>query len=144
MTRGMFVTALHRLEDMPQGTGLHFQDVASDAWFSQAVAWASSKEIVSGVSQTEFEPERAVSREELASMFYRYAKATGMEVTKDGDLGAFTDQAAISTWAAEAMDWAVGCGLINGRTPDTLAPQELATRGEVSAMLQRFITNWVK
>ena len=144
MTRAMFVTVLYRLEDSPQTTSHSFQDVAADAWYHQAVAWAATTGIVNGVSETTFEPDRAISREELSSMFYRYANICGCDISQTGDLSSFGDSSTIASWAKDGMSWSVGAGLLNGRTNDMLAPQALATRAEVATMLQRFILNLVK
>lgn len=137
MDRGMLVTVLHRLENTPRGGTALFDDVAADAYYADAVAWAAENGIVTG-SGSGFDPQGAVSREQLAVMLYRYASREGAGAA--GSLDGFRDADAVSPWAADAMAWAVGAGLIQGDPSAGLNPGGSATRAEVAAILQRFIT----
>ena len=139
MDRGMLVTVLHRLEDTPQGGSALFGDVAADAYYADAVAWAAESGIVTG-NGSGFDPQGAVSREQLAVMLYRYASRGGSGAGALGSLVGFRDADAVSPWAADAMAWAVGAGLIQGDASAGLNPGGSATRAEVAAILQRFIT----
>ena len=139
MTRAMTVTVLHRLAKDPKGGDMQFTDVLSGKWYYDAVAWAASQGIVSGVSKTVFAPEQNVTREQLAVILYRYAEKTGKDIKGSTDLKVFKDGGAVSDYAKTAFSFAVYKGLINGRTDGTLDPQGKATRAEVAAILERFI-----
>ena len=139
MTRAMLVTVLHRLEGSPlPPASSGFQDVPPDAWFTDAVTWARYRDIVKGYSATEFRPDHPVSREQLATILYRYAEYKGYEVNSRIDDSRYYDGGAVSSWAAEAMSWANASGLIVGRTETTLNPGDTATRAEVATILMRF------
>lgn len=145
MSRAMLVTVLHRLEDEAKaGQAPTFPDVAEGAWYADAVAWASANEIVTGTGAG-FDPDGQISREQLATMFYRYAKAVGLDVTADKDaVKKFTDAGQVSDWAGEAMNWAVSAGLLSGKDEKTLDPAANASRVEVAAVLQRFVPLFLK
>lgn len=140
MTRAMLVTILWRMEGEPIVNYLMpFTDVDGGAWYAEAVRWASSEGIVEGVSDTEFAPNEAVTREQFAAILYRYAQYDGMDaVTLEENLGGFTDADSISEYAVPALNWAVGEGIITGTTATTLEPQGTATRAQAAAMLMRF------
>lgn len=136
MNRAMLVTVLHRLEDQPAGSGGTFADVEPGAYYADAVSWATGLSIVGG-NGTGFNPNGQVTREELATFLYRYAKAIGANVGASGSLSDFSDHGKVSDWASEAMQWTVGAGIIvgsNGR----LNPSSPATRAEVATILMRF------
>jgi beta-galactosidase len=137
MTRGMLVTVLHRLSGRLPGGEKTFADVDSGAWYAQAVTWAASSGVISGVSDKRFAPENNVTREEIAVMLYNYAVLLGLDTkpTEDTRLEGET----VSPWAADAMAWAVEKGLLNGRTGGGLEPQGIATRAEVAAIFMRMI-----
>ena len=139
-TRAMIVAILHRLEGNPSVTGDRFADVASGDWYADAVNWAAEEGIVSGMSADTFAPNAPITREQLAAILYNYAKYKGLDTSKRADLSGFTDAASISTWATDTLRWANAEGLVNGITADTLAPQGEATRAQVAAMMQRFLT----
>ena len=107
-------------------------------WYATAVNWAASEGIVAGFGDT-FQPNAAITREQLAAMLMNYAHYTGIDVSARADLSGYIDQP--SAWASEAVQWAVAEGLIAGVTDDELQPQGNATRAQVAAMLQRFIEN---
>lgn len=139
MSRGMLVTALHRLADKPEGGAHQFKDVKADAYYNDAVAWASTKGVVKGMNSEQFAPEQSVSREQLALMVYNYAKTTGMDVSEKNTLVGFTDADKISSWASNAMQWAVDLGILTGKSNAILDPSGKATRAEVAVILQRFM-----
>ncbi len=143
MTRGMFVTVLARLAnaDFATYTESPFHDTAISAWYGPAVAWAAENEIVLGITDTTFEPDTTITREQMASMLYRYASFKQLSVTASGDLNLFIDGDAVSTWAQEPMQWAIANGLINGKGNQTLDPRGIATRAEVATMIQKFCSN---
>ncbi|NLT63000.1 MAG: hypothetical protein GXY01_00855 [Clostridiales bacterium] len=134
MTRAMLVTVLHRMEKFPDpGTiSERFSDVPDGEWYSKAVYWASSKGIVQGYGG-KFDPNAPISREQLATILYRYSSspATG------GSLGNFTDASKVSPWAKDAFCWAVEKKIISGVTETTLSPQTTATRAQVATILYR-------
>ena len=130
--RAMVVTILWRLEGQPE----------TDATlsFTDAVRWAASEGIVKGYSDTVFAPNDTVTREQLATILYRYAEYKEYDVSAKGDLTTFTDGSAVSTWAADGMTWAVGAELITGKDGGKLDPTGTATRAEVATILMRFLT----
>ena len=137
MNRGMLVTVLHRLENTPQGATQSFDDVTAGQYYTDAVGWAAQNGIVTGM-EGGFQPNTSISREQLAVILYRYASPGKTE----GNLERFSDRVEVSGWAAEAMEWAVGSGLLNGSN-GSLNPGGNATRAEVATILERFITNTV-
>lgn len=138
-TRGMIVSILHRLEGNPVVTEEAFSDVSADDWYGKAVAWASSEGIVGGYGDGTFQPNKAITREEMASILYRYAQYKDQDVSARADLTKYTDADQVGAWAEEVMQWANAEGLINGMTEDTLVPQGNATRAQVAAMFQRYL-----
>jgi len=140
MARGMMVMVLYSLAGKPQASASRFTDVPGDTWFADAVAWASDNNIVKGIGNNEFAPNREITREEMAVIIYNYAKSNGLDVSVKGDLTEFSDSNEISAWANEAMSWTIGIKLIYGKGNGVLDPKGKATRAENSAILQRFIT----
>lgn len=138
MNRAMLVQVLYALEGKPAVSGSSFADVASDAWYADAVAWAAQAGIVTGLSDTTFGPDQVLTREQLATILYRYAAYKGYDVTATGDLDSYTDAAEIGAYALEAMEWATGSSLISGSN-GALAPQSSATRAEAATILMRFL-----
>ncbi len=140
ISRAMFVTILYRAEGQPQTNNiLNFDDIAENEYYANAVSWASEKGIVTGVSDDEFEPERNITREEMAAIMSRYADYKGMNINDKGDLTVFADAKVISGWAKESMCWAVGYGLITGKGDNILDPLGSTTRAETAAIMQRFL-----
>lgn len=139
-TRGMIVTILWRMENEPAAKhGCPFADVRRGSYYEQAIAWASENGIVTGFDASTFAPDRAITREQLAAILFRFAAYRGMDaVTLRENLSSFQDQAAISAYAVSALNWAVGEGLMQG-TGDKLEPTGSATRAQVAAMLRRFM-----
>ena len=139
MTRSMLVTALWRLEGEPEASGASgFPDVKPDAWYAEAVDWASQTGLVSGTGAG-FDPEGSVTREQIASILYRYAKLKGWDVSKTANLQDFADGTDTSAWATRAMEWAYAEKLITGKDGNRLDPQGQATRAEVAAILMRLL-----
>ena len=138
-SRAMAVTILWRMEGSPiVQTPMQFADVAAGQWYTEAVRWASSEDIVKGYSAAEFGVNDTITREQLAAILYRYAAYKGHDVSSDTDMEVFHDAAAVSTWALDAMKWSVGSGLIQGTGDDTLHPAGFATRAQTAAILMRF------
>lgn len=139
-TRGMMATILWRMEGSPAVTGKSpYTDVASGKYYTDAVIWTTQKGIFSGYGDKTFRAEESITREQLAAIFYQYAKYKGYNLSPKAELGKFRDKDDISDWAKEAMQWAVGSGLINGKGTHTLDPKGTATRAEIAAILHRFI-----
>lgn len=140
MNRAMLAAVLSRLAGMESAAfSAGFSDVAADAWYADAVNWAAWAGIVNGMGDGTFAPDDNVTREQMAVMLYRYARDfLGMEVPASGDLTGFSDHTKISSWARDALSWAVGHGILNGYSDGSLTPNGTATRAEVAAMLQRF------
>ena len=138
-TRAMVVATLYRLAGSPEVTEkAAFTDVVSGSYYEAAVAWAAKNEIASGTSATTFEPNKAVTREQLAKFLFNYAVYQGMDaVTLSENLSSFADHDTVSGYAVPAMQWAVGQGLING-TDGKLLPTGTATRCQFAAILNRF------
>ena len=145
-TRAMIVTMLYRLEGEPdidgESLGYPFADVDANAYYGDPVYWARLHGIVNGVSGTSYAPDDAITREQLAAILYRYTQYKGYDTSVgDMSLAGYTDADQISAYAAAAMQWANGNGLITGRTDTTLVPQGTATRAEVATILMRFCTD---
>ena len=145
LDRAMMVTILYRLDGQPAVSGdVSFGDVPAGTWYTNAVKWAADNGIVKGVEGNRFAPTDGLTREQMATILYRYAQYKKLDVSASADLTAFVDGAKTSAWAADAMEWAVGAGLINGLEGNTLAPQGTSTRAQVAAVLMRFCENIVK
>lgn len=144
LTRAMLVTILWRVEGKPVvNYYMPFTDVDGGAWYAEAVRWAASEGIVNGVTDTSFAPDDPITREQLAAILWRYAKAKGYDVSigEETNILSYEDFAQISEYAIPAMQWACGAGIINGVTESTLVPQGTATRAQAATMLMRFCEN---
>lgn len=137
MTRAQFLTVLYRTKNSPASSGCRdpFTDVDESAWYGPAVLWGAQNGIVSGVSAGRFEPDGSVTREQIAAILYRYS---GAKADSADRLSAFRDAGSVSAYAKEAMNWAVGAGLICGSN-SLLLPQAAATRVQTAAILTRFL-----
>ena len=145
LSRAMIVTILWRMEGSPVvNYAMSFADVAADQWYTEAIRWAQSTKVVSGYDADTFAPNSNVTREQLATILYRYADFKGIDVSQRADLSRFEDAGSISDWAAKSIQWANAVGIINGRTDTTIAPTGNATRAEAASMMQRFCENVVK
>ena len=143
-TRAMVVTILYRLEGSPETGKSSYSDVAGDAWYADAVAWAEENGIVNGTGDGKFSPDRPVTRQQLAAILYRYAIYKDLDVSQAGDLSGFTDRGNVQSYAREAMEWTCGAKLIQGVSTDRLQPDGGATRAQVATILQRLCENVMK
>ena len=140
--RAMIVTALYRLEGSPAVTGENpYTDVKNGVWYTDAIIWATENGIVNGIGNGKFGPNLDVTREQIATMFYRYAEYKGMDVSAKVDLSKYTDADQIHSWALDAMQWANAVGLINGRSATTLNPLDNTMRSEHATLLYRWCTD---
>lgn len=137
-SRGMIVTILYRMAGEPAVTGAcSFKDVTAGSYYEKPVIWAVENEVVGGYSASTFDPDGAITREQLAAILYRYAKFCGYDVTASAEIDMFSDAGTVSSYALTAMKWASAEGLING-SGSKLDPQGSATRAQVAAILMRF------
>lgn len=138
--RAMIVTILYRLEGTPGGEVASFTDVADGQWYSDAVGWAAANGIVTGYENGTFGPLKAITREQLAAILYRYASYKDCDVSASASLQGFGDAGTVSSYAVPSMQWAVGAELINGMDGN-LKPKGTATRAQVATILMRFCEN---
>ncbi|MCD8049378.1 MAG: InlB B-repeat-containing protein, partial [Clostridia bacterium] len=139
ITRGMIVTMLYRLEDEPEADAAYgFDDVAEGMYYTDAIAWSAENEIIYGYGDGNFGPDDAITREQMAAIMYRYAQYKGYDVSvgEDTNILSFDDALEISEYAIAAMQWACGCGLIEG-TGTALEPAGTATRAQAAAIFTR-------
>ena len=141
LTRAMLAQTLYAMEGRPAAASAGFADVASGDWYASAVNWAAANGVVSGVSETGFGPNNALTREQLALILYRFAQYKGYDVTGTSNLAAYADGSSVSGWAAEAMGWAVDAGLISGVGGNQIAPTGTASRAQVAQILMNFCEN---
>lgn len=141
LSRGMLATILYRLEGSPAVSGYSgFSDVADTAYYAKAVAWAKANGIVNGVTATAYEPDTAVTREELAAILCRYAAFKGKDTAISYDyLAGFSDANTSHVYARPALNWAVAYDIINGQGNGVLAPRATATRAEVAQVLMNYL-----
>ena len=139
-TRAMIVSMLARLEGVRHSEAVGFNDVAANDWYATAVNWAAASGITSGTGDGNFSPNAAITREQLAAILMNYAQYKGQDVSARATLDTYNDATAISSWANDVMSWAVAEGLLTGVTNDQLQPQGNATRAQVAAILQRFLS----
>ena len=140
VTRGMMATILWRMEGSlaPKGEN-SFTDVEAGRWYADAITWTTENGIFAGYSKDKFGPDDPITREQLTAIFYRYADYKGYKLTVTENLDKFEDADKITDYAKMVMQWAVGNGLIKGKSENLLDPQGTATRAEIAAMLHRFI-----
>ena len=146
-SRAMVVTILWRMEGEPASDyAVTFADVESDTWYTQAVRWAAQNGIVNGYSDAAFGPSDPITREQLATILYRYAQGKGADVSvgEDTNILSYDDVLAISAYAVSATQWAAGAGLMTGRTASTLNPKDSATRTEIATIIMRYCTQIAK
>ena len=137
-TRAQLVTFLWRAAGSPAvNYAMNFTDVDSGAYYAEAVRWAASEKIVEGTTAETFAPDAAVTRAQMVTMLYRFAKAQGMDTTQGGmAIREFDDFDAVPAYALEAMDWAVNAGVLKGDN-NRLLPQDNCTRAQIVTMLYR-------
>lgn len=139
MTRGMVVTVLHRLEDLPSSSAANiFRDVPNGTWYTDGVVWANEQGIVQGNGDG-FLPDDPVTREQLVTILYRYMNKLGLATNRRSSLTPFSDSAQVSPWAKDAMEWAVAAGLVTGKTGGLLDPGGKASRAEVATIIERLV-----
>ncbi len=139
VTRAMLATILYRNEGEPAvNRSIPFADIDMSAYYANAVIWAHQNGIVKGITETEFAPDQIITREQIVAMIFRYAQYKGMATTTLEENLAFADSHEISEYAVSALNWAVGIGLIKGRTENTVHPRDNATRAELATILYRF------
>ena len=140
MDRAMFVTVIGRIYgvDVSKYTTTSFKDVEANAWYTPYVAWAAENGIVLGRDETTFDPYANISREEMAAIMYRFCKFLGCDMTLKNEvfMDRYEDAKLISPWAEQYVQWAVGIGLMRGRTHTTIDPLDLATRAEVAQVIK--------
>ena len=142
-TRGMMATILWRMEGSPAPKGKNsFTDVEAGKWYADAITWTAENGIFAGYGKDKFGPDDPITREQLAAIFYRYADYKGYDLAVKGNLDKFKDADKITDYAKTAMQWAVGSGLMKGKSGNLLDPQGTATRAEIAAMLHRFIEKY--
>ncbi len=141
MTRGMLATVLHNLESNPKAANTSgFTDIG-DTWYTEAVHWASEKGYVNGYMDGSFGPGNPITREQMATILYRYAEDTGNDVSiaEDASIQNFNDASDISTYALPAIQWACSKGIIIGKPGGVIDPQGNATRAEIASIIMRFM-----
>jgi len=142
-TCGMMATILWRMEGSPAPKGKNsFTDVEAGKWYADAITWTAENGIFAGYGKDKFGPDDPITREQLAAIFYRYADYKGYDLIVKGNLDKFKDADKITDYAKTAMQWAVGSGLVKGKSGNLLDPQGTATRAEIAAMLHRFIEKY--
>lgn len=142
ITRGMVVTMLWRMAGEPYEAAAGFTDVAAGRYYTTAVAWAARNGIVEGMTATTFAPDQAITREQLASILYRYAKWLGFS-GYGSDISGYTDAGKVSSYAYDAMSWAVRSGVVTGTSAKVLDPQGTASRAAAAQMFMNFY-NYIK
>ena len=138
ITRGMLVTILWRGEGEPSAPANSFTDVARGSYYEAAIAWAESKGVVTGFGGGLFKPNDPITREQFVTILYRYASFKGMQTAASGSLTGFSDAASVSAYAVDAVRWAVGAGLMNGKN-GRIDPAGFTTRAESAALLHRYL-----
>ncbi len=141
-TRAMLVQVLYNMEGKPDVSDVKtpFTDI-SGKWYEAAVKWAYDNEVVNGMSATAFKPEGKITREQFATIIYRYSAFKGYNTDARADLSAYTDAGKISSWAKDALSWANSLGYIGGMTATTLVPTGNATRAQMAQIMMRFMKN---
>ena len=141
LSRAMLAQILYNMEKKPavEIPAEQFPDVAAGSWYTDAVYWAKANGIVDGYSDGRFAPDDSITREQLVTMLWRYAKYKGQDVSATADLSTYQDGAQVSAYAAPAMQWACGTGVVQGSN-GKLMPSATATRAEVAQILQNFVS----
>lgn len=140
LSRSMLATILYRLAGSPDVKHDNvFTDIKEDSWYTKAIIWASQNGIVNGVGNNKFAPDANVTREQIATMLYRFAelKNTNVTVTED-KTGNYADSTKISSYALNPMKWALANGILNGDSATTVSPTKNATRAEAATLIVRF------
>lgn len=138
LTRAMAAQILYALEGKPNIGTINFGDVTYEDWYCDAVSWASAKWVMTGYGEGRFIPNNPVTREQLSLALLNFANLHNYDTRAAGDLSAFSDSGSVSSWATEAVTWAVGAGILSSREGGLLAPGEPATRAEIAQSLMQF------
>ncbi|MBR3416435.1 MAG: S-layer homology domain-containing protein [Clostridia bacterium] len=139
LTRAMVATVLWRREESPAPSAPSgFEDVKGGEWYTDAVAWAKETGVVKGLTETTFGPDEFITREQLATMLFRFSSGAPVSVPERADLEPFSDDEKVSDWANEPLEWAVEAGIINGTDGNRLAPDGFATREQFAAIIERY------
>lgn len=142
MTRAQLVTVLYRAAGSPSVTvSTNFEDLDVGSYYYSAVVWANVNGIVNGTSDTTFSPDSRLTRQQLAAILYRYARAFGGDTSYIGNLSHFTDRHQVDSYATTPMTWAVSHEIISGTSDTTLSPLSTATRAQVVVILHRYLTD---
>ncbi len=143
MTRSMLATVFYRMNGSPEVTyEAMFSDVPDGAWYTSGTLWLVQNGMASGVGEGKFNPTGALTRQQLATMFYNYANWLGLDTSARGDLGVFPDGESVASWASDGLSWAIGAGLVQGNEKGELLPKATTSRAQVATLLQRF-DNWM-
>lgn len=137
-SRAQMAQILYNLEGRPQAPESDYTDVSPDAWFAPAIHWATQAGVLTGYGDGRVGPDDLITREQLATMLYRYAEQKGYDTSLQGDLSGFADADAISDYARDPMLWAYGSGIVVGMDENTLVPGGTATRAQAATMMMRF------
>ena len=140
VTRAMFVMIIYRMEKEPQASGSVFVDVEIGGYYDRAVAWANANGIVSGVSKDRFAPNDPITREQMATILYRYADFKGYDIESNGNT-AYSDSNSISDYARNAVSWAAANLLMRGNDDGSFLPNANTTRAQAAAVFTRMIEN---
>jgi hypothetical protein len=135
-SRAMIASVLHRMS----GGGIAgientFADVEEGKWYSQAVLWANESGLIMGYSESEYGVDDNVTREQLVTILYRFAKMESQDITNQAPLYSFSDFEQVSDWAKAGVEWAIANGLISGYADNTLSPKENASRAEIAQII---------
>ncbi len=141
LTRGMLVTILFRMQGEPEAAPASFTDVEEGKWYTDAVNWASECGVVNGFTDNTFRPNDPVTREQAATILFRYAPVMGRSNTARASLDDFIDQRVINSYAVEPVEWAYACGILSGLPDKTMLPLGFAERNQVAKMLVTFLEN---
>lgn len=138
ITRAMFITMLYRLDNEPNVSRVVYKDVPADSWYADAVSWASKKNIANGVSKDNFAPDAYITREQLVTILYRFAKYKNKSTAADKfNIKSFIDNNEVAEYAVDPMNWAIENNLISGTSEIKLSPGNVATRAQAAMILQR-------
>ena len=142
----MFITVMHRLSDSPKvEKKTPFSDINENSWYADAVAWGYENKIISGISETEFAPNDYITREQIATILYRYAKYKNVNIdniVNEADMSSYPDAVQSSDWAIDAMRYCISKGIMNGDETGHILPQNCASRAEMATMIVRLIKDF--
>ncbi len=136
-SRAMVITVLFRAEGAPSERGLGFTDVPDGVWYTDAIRWAQAIGLALGYGDGTFLPDQPMSRQEMVTVFFRYAQYKGLPLAEDAALDQFADYEQIAAYAKDALNWAVAVGLVNGVSRELLSPEGNSDRGQLATVLAR-------